>query len=265
MAWEKKFFVDNARLYAPLLESRESKREGEHIAMAIRRYLKGKGIDRGNILDAPCGTGRVAIPLAKHYRVTGIDISPYFIRIARKNARMKNAVKNTRFILGDMKRLDKIFKEGKVFDAAINVYTSIGYGSVADDMKFFRSLRKLVKEGGFFIIYKLKNGEEQLKNPLPKKDFLYFASAGDMLVHERPRFNPKTRRYKNTWKFYRRMGKNYRFVGESGSDVRIYLPGELRKMLSKTGWKVIGIFEDLEQGKAASERTRYMTIVARPK
>ncbi len=262
MAWEKRFFVDNAKLYAPLLESHDSKKEGEYIADAIRDYLKSKGINHGNILDIPCGTGRVAIPLARYYKVTGIDISPYFIRIARKNARMKNVGKNAHFIVGDMKKLDKIFKKDRIFDAAINVYTSIGYWSKAEDIAFFRSLRRLVKKNGFFIIYKLKNGA--IKNPIKKKDIVYFATE-DMLIHERPIFNPKARRFKNTWKFYKRAGKNYRFIGESKFDVKLYLPGELKKMLSSAGWKVVGMFEDLENMRPVSQKTRHITVVSKPK
>jgi ubiquinone/menaquinone biosynthesis C-methylase UbiE len=67
------------------------------------------------IVDVGCGTGGHALRLAKlGYEVTGIDISPTMLEIARQ----KNKDGKIKFIRGDMRKLDILEKEEK-FDAAI--------------------------------------------------------------------------------------------------------------------------------------------------
>ena len=52
------------------------------------------------ILDLPCGQGRHAIELARRgYEVTGMDISPYLIEIARQRARAADV--QVRWLTGD--------------------------------------------------------------------------------------------------------------------------------------------------------------------
>ncbi len=68
------------------------------------------------IIDVGCGTGNHAILLGRlGYEVTGIDISPVMLEKARK----KSESSRTRFIQGDMKKIEKAISEGKKFDAAI--------------------------------------------------------------------------------------------------------------------------------------------------
>src|SRR5439155_1007169 len=55
------------------------------------------------ILDLPCGQGRHAIELARRgYEVTGMDISPYLIEIARQRARAADV--QVRWLTGDMRQ-----------------------------------------------------------------------------------------------------------------------------------------------------------------
>lgn len=54
-----------------------------------------------SILDASCGYGRISNSLAAlGYRVTGIDISNYFINLARKQAKEQGL--NVFYIVGDI-------------------------------------------------------------------------------------------------------------------------------------------------------------------
>ncbi len=100
------------------------------------------------VLDAPCGYGRIANILASGgYSVTGIDISKYFIDIAKERA-MREGLKVS-YLVGDIlkKKLS-----GK-FDAVLNIFTSIGY--LESDKKnklFIKRLCQYVKPGGRFII-----------------------------------------------------------------------------------------------------------------
>jgi 2-polyprenyl-3-methyl-5-hydroxy-6-metoxy-1,4-benzoquinol methylase len=85
----------------------------------IKKYLPK---DCRKILDAPCGYGRISNSLAKlGYKVTGIDISDYFINLARKQAKQKGL--STSYIIGDILK-KKI--PGR-FDVVLNIFTSLGY------------------------------------------------------------------------------------------------------------------------------------------
>lgn len=58
----------------------------------------------GPVLELGCGTGRVAIPLARDGReVVGLDLSPHMLRLARSKA---EGLPNIRFVRGDMSRFD---------------------------------------------------------------------------------------------------------------------------------------------------------------
>ncbi len=100
------------------------------------------------ILDAPCGYGRISNILAdKGFDVTGIDISKYFVNIAKKAANEKKL--KVKYEVGNIlkKRL-----AGK-FDAVLNIFTSIGYlESDRENELFIKRLCDYVKTGGRLII-----------------------------------------------------------------------------------------------------------------
>ena len=71
----------------------------------------------GRVLDAPCGSGRIAVRLAQRgLDVTGLDISPEEIEAAR--ARGSTA----RFEVGDLRELPEL-----AFDAVVQWGNSFGY------------------------------------------------------------------------------------------------------------------------------------------
>jgi SAM-dependent methyltransferase len=52
----------------------------------IAAILAARGVPRGALLDAGCGTGRHAVELSRGYRVTGLDASPDLLAVARNRA-----------------------------------------------------------------------------------------------------------------------------------------------------------------------------------
>lgn len=53
----------------------------------VTRFLRGSGQDRARVLDVACGTGRTLSQLATAHpslRFHGVDLSPYYIKAARK-------------------------------------------------------------------------------------------------------------------------------------------------------------------------------------
>ncbi|RPI33021.1 MAG: class I SAM-dependent methyltransferase, partial [Chloroflexota bacterium] len=75
-----------------------------------------------NILDLACGFGRHANRLAAlGHRVTGVDLTPGFLEIARKDAQARGVEVDYR--QGDMRRID--FENE--FDRVLLLFTAFGY------------------------------------------------------------------------------------------------------------------------------------------
>jgi SAM-dependent methyltransferase len=90
-------------------------------ANLVERLLRGHGGTR--VLDAGCGTGRVAIELARRgFNVTGVDIDPTMLDSARRKA------PELRWVLADLATLAL----GEQFDAVVlagNVMLFVGPGN----------------------------------------------------------------------------------------------------------------------------------------
>ena len=256
MAWTKPFFIHNAKLYAMVLEA-QWKNGHEHAGM-LSKLFREKGLKKGRVLDIPCGIGRVSVPLARlGYEMTGVDLSPYFITVARRKARLFGASRRTSFSVGEMKHVGSLFPEG-TFDAAINIFTSIGYGSEEDDLAFFKGLRRVVRKGGLFVIGRLAS-----------RDFLLTHFSGNLweetdrlVVLQRNELNVQQSRMKSRWRFYRKAGSSLRFEAESSLDLRLYSPHELVGMLEKGGWKVSSTWDSLTNRRPYSPDNPGMTLVA---
>lgn len=97
------------------------------------------------LLDVGCGTGRHAAHLASDhgYQVDGLDIESGFLEIARTRCPEGG------FYRGDMASFDL----GRVYDAVLCLFSSIGYVRTLDRLKLAaRSIRKHVAPGGTALV-----------------------------------------------------------------------------------------------------------------
>ncbi len=87
---------------------------GEAMIDRLLELLRERGVTQGDVLDAGCGTGTLAMLLHESgFKVTGVDLSPGLLGIARGKA-PRNAVE---FLHGDITALDL----GRRFDAVVSV------------------------------------------------------------------------------------------------------------------------------------------------
>ena len=242
MDWAKNVFVRNAKLYQLVLEGMWER--GEEDAVAISSYLAEAGRNGCRILDAPCGIGRVAIPLARlGFEVTGVDLSPHLVGVAAKKAiEFKVAPGRARFLVADMRDLASKLAPGS-FDAVMNVFTSIGYGSEEDDLSFFRDARLVTKKGGLLLISGLRNRDYVARNPSQN----VYEESDRLLVLDTYSFDSGRSRERGVWKFYLKKGGKkdgvLKFAGEFPIDIRVYSPHELTSRLEASGWSVRETYE----------------------
>jgi SAM-dependent methyltransferase len=240
--WAKNIFVRNAKLYQLVLEGMWER--GEEDAVAISSYLAEEGLKGCRVLDAPCGIGRVAVPLARlGFDVSGIDLSPHLVRVAgKKAAQFKLPAGRARFLVGDIRDLASNFAPGS-FDAVLNVFTSIGYGQEEDDLRFFRDARAVTRPGGLLLISGLRNRDYIARNPSQN----VYEESRKLLVLDTYSFDSARSRERGVWRFYLKRGEKggeeLRFAGEFPVDIRVYSPHELVPRLEATGWSVKETFE----------------------
>ncbi len=245
--WVKEFFIDKGYLFLRVLNAKWKTSKEE--TKLVVRLLKTLGVDQGSkILDLGCGNGRIAINLAKHgYYVVGVDISPIFIEDAQKKAKEYNVEDKVKFLVGDALELDKILKD-KVFDATIMYWsTIIGYYLDKDkDIKVLENIRRITRNEGYLLILNtvsldvvaLRAGLFQAEGCLNEVD-------EEMVLIEKPRFDPKTSIIENTWIFYRRRGKDLEYLNEISFKLRVYALHELIEITEKAGWRFIEAYRDL--------------------
>ena len=111
------------------------------------------------LLDLPCGNGRLSFEMAKRgYQVTGVDISVEFIEEAHASVtRLINPpseaggtdyLPRVEFILGDMRRIE----DESIYDGAYCFGNSFGFLDYADMEIFLGGVARALKPGGRFII-----------------------------------------------------------------------------------------------------------------
>lgn len=145
------------------------------------------------------------------------------------------------------------------FDAAINIFTSIGYGSDDDDLAFFKGLRRVVRGGGLFVI-----------GALASRDYLFshfvenlYDETDKLLVIHKNELDASHSKIKSNWRFYLKKGKSLKFAAESPLELRLYSPHEIVRLLEGAGWKVSAIYDSLTYKRPFSSDAPGFTAIAK--
>jgi len=103
-----------------------------------------------SIIDIGCGTGNHALRLCSMgYEVTGIDISPSMLKVARS----KDNCSRIRFFGGDMKMLGSAIPKGERFDAAISLGQVTAHLYTDRDVEaFLTGLAAILKKSGLLVL-----------------------------------------------------------------------------------------------------------------
>ena len=192
------------------------------------------------ILDLACGQGRHAIELARRgYGVTGLDLSPYLLEVARERAEASGL--EVRWVLGDMRRpLD-----GDRFDLILSLFTSLGYfADPGDDSAVASAAAAMLSPDGRFFV-EVVNGDRILGNFEEREWF----TVGDAAVMERRSLDRGSRRM-TVERTVERGGHSETSVHV----VRLYGPSDLETLLRQSGFGQVQLYGDWD-GSPASERS----------
>ncbi len=198
------------------------------------------------ILDLACGFGRHANRLAAlGHAVTGIDLTPGFLEIARAQAAAMGV--NIDYRQGDMRQID--FR--KEFDVVLLLFTSFGYFEDDENVRVMEAIAQALKPGGL-LRFDIANRDVVVKN-LPTAEVV---DKGADLMINRLSFDTLTGRFHN-----RRIVIRDGVRKDKPFSIRLYNATEIRDLLNRAGLKVhkmVGY-----SGQPLSGDSRGMVIVAR--
>ena len=259
--WPTTLFVRHPQIFAPYLRAREAL--GRREAAGAGRILRRAGIrPPARVLDFACGLGRHAIPLARAgFTVVGTDLSPAFLAEAQRHARgVGLGPAAARFYPADYAHVAATLgRAGEApFDAAICLFTSLGYRGRAADVRVLRNLRRIVRPGGLLIW-------ETADFDWVRRHFVPEATVRLDPTHEHREvrtFVPSKSEIRSRWTFYR-VGRRRRRLLDLEVRVHVHTERSLRSLLRDAGWRAIDVYGDLITLPRRSRRTRRLVIVGR--
>jgi SAM-dependent methyltransferase len=202
------------------------------------------------ILDLPCGQGRHAIELARRgYAVTGVDLSPYMLGVARERAKASGV--RVRWLAGDM-RVPLI---GQTFDVVLNLFTSFGYfDDESDDRRVVRTAASMLEPGGRFLL-EVINGQRVMGNFQEREWF----TVGQTAVMERRSLDVPTRR----------MVVERTVSSPTGDDtsvhaVRLYRGPDVETTLRAAGFARVDLYGDWDGARLTPESLRVLAVGTMP-
>jgi ubiquinone/menaquinone biosynthesis C-methylase UbiE len=236
------FFSD---FYLRAFADDERQEEAEAQALAAAR-LAGCS-DGGDLLDVPCGFGRHSVPLARAgYRVVGVDRSEALLAEARRRARGERWPKLVR---ADYRELP--FADAS-FDAAVNLFSSLGYLGDAEDTKVLAEIRRVLRPGARLVIEIMHRDLLVLR--FQESDWRLLGE-GRLLLEQRT-FDAAAGVAQVTQTLIDRAGRDSRSYS-----VRVYSATELLAMLAAAGFADARCHGDLD-GAPFTTGSR-LVIVAR--
>jgi SAM-dependent methyltransferase len=255
--WTEKLFIEDPDLFRASIEAR-FERTHDEINCLIDLFNQNNVPRDGLILDLACGIGRISIPLAENgYNVVGLDISPSYIQRANEYAIEDGVSDNTRFVIGDMRKLASILFDYAGFDAIVNMWTSMGYWDEETDLNILRQSLILTKPGGLFVMHTANR--DTLIRRFQARDFS-FGDDGLVVLMERE-LDLESSRMINFWSYYRREGEDLRFLNRMEINHRVYSLHELKDQFQDAGWKVLESYGGFDQQPLSTD-TFNMIIVA---
>jgi SAM-dependent methyltransferase len=242
--WDEFFSDFYLRAYA------EDERQGDAEAQALAAVRLGGCPDGGDVLDVPCGFGRHAVPLARAgYRVAGVDRSEALLAEARRRAGDERP--RPEFVLADYRDLPH---KDESFDAAVNLFTSLGYLGDEEDVRVLAEIRRVLRPGGRLVI------ETTHRDLLVRddRDQVWQALGAGRLLLEQHAFDAAAGVVQTTQTIIEGSGAR-----ESRTySVRVYAATELVAMLGRAGFAQVRCMGGFD-GAPFTPATRLVIVATR--
>lgn len=224
-----------AKYYDKLTENVNYKVRGEYIS----NFLLRNNITDGIMLDLACGTGQMSVFFAeKGYDVIGVDASEEMLSVARENAMISG--NNILFICQEMQELDLY---GTV-KSCICTMDGINHLLTEQDvLSAFMKVSLFMEKDGIFIFD--VNTIHKHKDILGNNAFVYDQEDSVFLVWQNEYYED-TNEVDIILDLFEKDGEHYSRKSEDFTE-RAYSEEFLSNMLKKSGFDVLGIYDELQE------------------
>jgi SAM-dependent methyltransferase len=238
--WDAFFSDFYLRAYA------DAERDAQAQAQALAGARLAGVPEGGDLLDVPCGFGRHSVPLAAAgYRVIGVDRSTVLLEEARRRA---GGGRWPKLHAADYRELP--FAD-QSFDAALNLFTSLGYLGDAEDTRALTEIGRVLRPGGRLVIETMHR--DWLVRGFREHDW-QLLGEGRLLLEQRT-FDPATGVAQTT----------QTLIGSGGDresrtfSLRVYTATELLAMLAAAGFAEARCYGDFEGGPLGADTRLVIT------
>jgi SAM-dependent methyltransferase len=238
-------FFDDPRYLRTVVAEKPAAESAAEAHCAARLAGCGPG---ALILDAGCGNGRHAVPLARAgYRVVALDRSRLLLAAARRDA---GGAPWPHFVRGTYAELPF---GGGAFHAVLCLGTAIGYLGDEGERAVLHEFRRVLAPGGRLVIETLHRGEIGAR--LSEHEDRPLAGGGTLRIDRR--FD----RRRSLMHEVQRLDDGAADGPARAYDLRIYGEDELHRMLEHAGFAVIARHASLA-GEGDPSRTTPLVLVA---
>ena len=241
--WDE-FFSD---FYLRAYGDDESQGEAQAQALAAARFARCP--PGGDLLDVPCGFGRHSVPLARaDYRVVGVDRSESLLAEAQRRAGGERWPKLVRADYRELPLADESF------DAALNLFTSLGYLGDEQDTRVLAEIGRVLRRGARLVIETLHR--DLLVRTFREQDWRLLGE-GRLLLEQRT-FDAGSGVAQTTQTLVDSTGRR----DSRSFSVRVYTATELVAMLERAGFEEAKCYGDLD-GAPFGTDTRLVIVAKR--
>ena len=216
-------------LWAHLHPPEQCQREADQLIELL-------GLQAGDrVLDAPCGYGRISVPLAQRgISVTGVDYSADLLAHAQSVADSEQLAIPIHWKQADTRTTDL----GSGYAAAVNLFSSMGYGTEDDDLATLRNIHAALAPGGRLFIETMHR--DVIVHARAQGTTTGFRGPAGLTVRERNRFDPVAGTIESTWTW-----TSPTIAGSRKSTIRIYSITELVSLVHRAGFTKTQCFAGL--------------------
>jgi SAM-dependent methyltransferase len=245
---EQGSFFDDP-LYLRTVRAERTDAASTEEALAAARLVECK--PGALILDAGCGNGRHALPLARAgYRVVALDRSALLLAAGRRSA---GGAPWPQFVCGSYASLP--FRTGR-FDAILSLGTALGYLGEHGDQRALFEFRRVLVPGGRLVIETLHREELEARLVADEERTL---PGGATLRLER-RFDPGRGILHET----QRLRDDTGWGPPRAYDMRVYGVGELGSMLRRARFGQVESYGSLAGAGEPTHMTPLVVVAHSP-
>jgi SAM-dependent methyltransferase len=201
------------------------------------------------ILDLACGFGRHTNRLAAMgHSMTGLDLTPGFLDIARRDAGQNKL--DVVYRQGDMRTI----KDMNQFDIVLLLFTAFGYFSDEDNLQVLINIKNALVPGGR-LIFDAPNRDTFLSTMPP---CFVVEKEGNLMI-DRLSFDGLMGRQMN-----KRIVIRDGIRKDKPFSIRLYNPNEIQALVDQAGLELDHLYADWDGAELTPESRRMVVIARKP-